>query len=462
MCGSCSRLSGRQRRRWTCAATATLRWNTRLSLTVLRAVVSSSTSRGRSGGRAPSKSLLQARGLAKTSFALPLRPGEEQSCSRGQAGRAAAVNDVKDGGRTFTDAREENATIAEEDGGHADGSADNGTAATDNNGAERSSAGGKTPVAGLPLVGPLAEVVVEKVIPVATDSSLGEAVEKAATAVSIVGEFDATAAAAAAVERTIAVRTVGFWVAAAVLFGAAIGAQEGPSKASEYFTGYLLEQSLSVDNLVVFARVLTYGIAGAIVFRAVMIFLGIVTIKAFEPVNLIFASILLWSSYKLLFETEEDEEEDLGNNFVVKLCRNLIPVTNTYDGNKFVTVENGVKMATPLFLTLAVVELSDIVFAVDSIPAVFGVTKDPFIVYTSNIFAIAGLRSLYTIISSSMGDFAYLQPAVAIVLGCIGSKMFADFAGFHISTEYSLALVISILGTGIFLSLRYPPSDKDN
>ncbi|CAI5526689.1 unnamed protein product, partial [Closterium sp. Naga37s-1] len=189
-------------------------------------------------------------------------------------------------------------------------------------------------------------------------------------------------------------------VAAATAFGLGIGFVEGPTKASEFFAGYLLEQSLSVDNLFVFVlifsyfkvptayqpRVLTYGIAGAVIFRAIMIGLGIAAIQAFEAVNLLFAAVLIFSSYKLLAEAE-DEDDDLSNNSVVKFCQKLIPITDYYDGNKFyTTTAAGVQIATPLLLTLAVVELSDIVFAFYSIPAVFGVTRDPFIVFTSNIF----------------------------------------------------------------------------
>ncbi|CAI5961877.1 unnamed protein product, partial [Closterium sp. NIES-64] len=265
-------------------------------------------------------------------------------------------------------------------------------------------------------------------------------------------------------------------VAAAVAFGLVVGFVEGPTKASEFFAGYLLEQSLSVDNLFVFVlifsyfkvptayqpRVLTYGIAGAVIFRAIMIGLGIAAIQAFEAVNLLFAAVLIFSSYKLLAEAE-DEDDDLSNNSVVKFCQKLIPITDYYDGNKFyTTTAAGVQIATPLLLTLAVVELSDIVFAFDSIPAVFGVTRDPFIVFTSNIFAILGLRSLFTVIATSMADLHYLQPAIAVVLGFIGSKILADFCGLHVPTEVSLGVVASLLAGGVFFSLRFPRTEGDD
>ncbi|XP_056685170.1 thylakoid membrane protein TERC, chloroplastic isoform X4 [Spinacia oleracea] len=175
------------------------------------------------------------------------------------------------------------------------------------------------------------------------------------------------------------------------------------------------------------------------------------TLQRFEVVNLLLAAILLYSSFKL-FSTEE-EDEDLSENFIVKACQKVIPVTANYDGNRFFTIDNGVWKATPLLLTVAVIELSDIAFAVDSIPAVFGVTRDPFIVFSSNLFAILGLRSLYTLISESMADLEYLQPSIAVVLGFIGLKMILDYFGFHVGTEVSLGFVATSLTTGVLLSL---------
>ncbi|XP_047334199.1 thylakoid membrane protein TERC, chloroplastic [Impatiens glandulifera] len=265
---------------------------------------------------------------------------------------------------------------------------------------------------------------------------------------------------------TSSAKTVAFWVGAAVVFGIGVGAKEGVGKASEFFAGYLLEQSLSVDNLFLFVlifkyfkvplmyqnRVLSYGIAGAVVFRLSLILLGTATLQRFEAVNLFLAAILLYSSFKL-FSSEGDDGDDLSDNFIVKTCQRFIPITTTYDGDRFLTVQDGLLKATPLLLTLAVIELSDIAFAVDSIPAVFGVTRDPFIVFSSNIFAILGLRSLFTLISEGMSDLEYLQPSIALVLGFIGSKMILDFFGYHVSTEASLCLVATTLGGGVLLSL---------
>lgn len=261
------------------------------------------------------------------------------------------------------------------------------------------------------------------------------------------------------------VRSFALWVCSAVAFGVGLGLKDGVGRASEFFAGYLLEQSLSVDNLFVFvlifkyfkvpimyqSRVLSYGIAGAVIFRLSIILLGTATLQRFEAVNLLLASILLYSSFKLF--AGEEEDTDLSDNFLVKTCQRFIPVTSNYDGDRFITIQEGVWKATPLLLTVAVIELSDIAFAVDSIPAVFGVTRDPFIVFTSNLFAILGLRSLYTLVSESMSDLEYLQPSIATVLGFIGFKMILDFFGYHVSTEASLGFVATTLSAGVLLSL---------
>ncbi|CAD7701895.1 unnamed protein product [Ostreobium quekettii] len=266
---------------------------------------------------------------------------------------------------------------------------------------------------------------------------------------------------------------VAAWVGAAVAFGAGVWYFLGVEKAEEYFAGYLMEQSLSLDNLFVFIlvfnyfqtptecqpKVLSYGIASAAMLRLVMVGLGVELIESFKPVFLGFALLLLYSSFKLIAEGDDDEE-DLEENGVVKFCKGAMRVSDEYDGDNFFTVEDGVRVATPLLLALAVVEISDVVFAVDSIPAVFGVTLDPFIVYTSNMFAILSLRSLYGFVSVIMTRLKFLDKAVALVLGFIGTKMIADFSGYHISTELSLLVVGCLLGGGVATSLWLPePTD---
>ena len=224
---------------------------------------------------------------------------------------------------------------------------------------------------------------------------------------------------------------------------------------------------------------LEFGIIGAAVLRAIFIrapfhghavlpvsrmdaVLGSAALERFRPILLLFAVILLAGSYKILSAGgEEEEEEHIEDNAIVKFVRSFLPVTSGYRGDAFFVLEDGVRAATPLFLVLVVVELSDLVFAVDSIPAVFGVTNDPFIVYTSNMFAIASLRSLFASVAGSMSEMAYLEKAVALVLGFVGLKMVADITlGLEVPTLLSLAFVATTLAGGVGLSYTFPPADK--
>jgi TerC family integral membrane protein len=268
---------------------------------------------------------------------------------------------------------------------------------------------------------------------------------------------------ASAITRTLS------WVSAAVLFGIGLFLTVGQGTAEEFFAGYLVEQSLSIDNLFVFLllfdyfkvplqnqdRVLNYGIYGAIIMRSIMIGLGSVALSQFHAILLVFASILIYSSANVLLGlgNDDEEEEDMGENSIVKFSRRLIDSTDSFDGNRFFTIENGIKKATPLFICLIAVEISDVVFAVDSIPAVFGVTENPLIVFTSNMFAIMGLRSLYTILSKAAQDLEYLEPAVAVVLGFIGYKMVLEYFGICIPTDLSLGVVLTFLSGGVGLSI---------
>lgn len=260
-------------------------------------------------------------------------------------------------------------------------------------------------------------------------------------------------------------------VGAAIAFGGGIWYTQGAIKAQEYFAGYLLEQSLSVDNLFVFvlvfgyfktppaaqSKALTYGIITAAVLRAVMIILGIDLIQSFRPVLVFFAGILIFTSYKLLTGVGDSDDDDLKDNMVVKFCQRWIKVSDDYDGsNFFTTTASGVREATPLLLVLAIIELSDVLFAVDSIPAVFGVTLDPFIVYTSNLFAIVSLRQLFGFVSTMMTELRFLDKAVATVLGFIGLKMLVGFADVEIPTGASLLFVGLVLGGGVAASVLLP------
>jgi len=254
-------------------------------------------------------------------------------------------------------------------------------------------------------------------------------------------------------------------VASAAVFGAGTWVVKGQKAGMEFYAGYLVEQSLSVDNLFVFLmlfdyfkvplayqnRCLTWGIIGAMSMRLVMILLGVAAIQKFRVVILLFAGILLASSWKLFFEEEGDE--DLSDNVILKISNKMFKSVDHYDGEKFFTKVNGVRHATPLLMCLVCIELSDFVFAVDSIPAVIGVTKDPFIVYSSNMFAIMALRSLYVLVAQAVTDLPYLRPAVALVLAFVGAKMIAEFFHYELSTAISLAVVAAVLGGGIALSV---------
>lgn len=267
-------------------------------------------------------------------------------------------------------------------------------------------------------------------------------------------------------------------VGAATAFGLGIFYKFGFEVSAEFFAGYLVEQSLSIDNLFVFLllfdyfkvplllqdRVLSFGIYGAVVMRAGMIGLGAVALERFRGILLVFAGILVYASATTLgsfvFEQEE-EEEDMGENAIVKFSKSLFSATDRFDGKNFFTVEDGIRKVTPLFLCLVAVEISDVVFAIDSVPAVFGVTENALIVFTSNMFAILGLRSLYTILSRAAKDLEYLEPAVALVLGFIGSKMVAEYFGTIISTPISLGVVATCLSAGVGVSLWKKKSDEE-
>jgi TerC family integral membrane protein len=250
---------------------------------------------------------------------------------------------------------------------------------------------------------------------------------------------------------------------------------KGPNTAYEFFASYLVEQSLSIDNLFVFImlfeyfnipshlqkRVLSWGITGAIVLRGIMIGVGVAAIQRFKSVILLFSGILIASSINLFMESLNHHEQntvqhkDMDDNPIMKLTKFFFPNTSMdLQGEAFfVKGLDGKRLVTPLFLCLICVELSDFVFAVDSIPAVLGVSKDPLVVYASNIFAIMALRSLYTVINKAVANFKYLKPAVSLVLGFVGCKMIAEYFHVEISTVVSLSVIVSVLATGIVASL---------
>ena len=241
-------------------------------------------------------------------------------------------------------------------------------------------------------------------------------------------------------------------------------APPGAEAAIQYVTGYLLEWSLSVDNIFVIAviftfmkippqfqyRVLFWGIVGAIVLRGVMIAMGAALIHAFDWMFYVFGAILLLSAARML--KSEEDQFDPGKSVLVKLARRVYPVTDQLDGERFFTVVNGARAATPLFVCLLLVDFADVVFAVDSIPAIFAVTQDPFIVFTSNAFAILGLRSLYFAIAGLMMMFKYLKLSLIFILGFVGVKMMLHHH-MEIPHAISLGVIVGFLAVGVIASL---------
>ncbi len=250
------------------------------------------------------------------------------------------------------------------------------------------------------------------------------------------------------------------------LFGVFILWREGTGPALEYYTGYLIELSLSVDNLFVFIlifsyfgvpaeaqpKILKWGILGAIIMRLIFIALGALLLERFEWIIYVFGAILIVTGIRMM--TQKDDVIELEHNPVVRLARRLLPFTNYYDGTKFFTRHiTGKVLATPMLLVLLIVEWSDLVFAIDSIPAIFAITRDPFLVYSSNVFAILGLRALFFVLAGMMDKFAYLKPGVAIILVFVGLKMTLSH-WIHLPTLASLAVIVATLVGAVVLSLR--------
>jgi tellurite resistance protein TerC len=262
------------------------------------------------------------------------------------------------------------------------------------------------------------------------------------------------------------------WFTLALLFGGAlwgwldhtIGREVANTKLMEYLTGYLLEKTLAMDNIFVFViifnyfsvplefqkRILVYGVLGAIVLRVLMISLGALLIAQFHWVLYIFGAFLLITGIKMFLFAEN--ETNLADNPILKWLNNHLRITNVYHGDKFYILLNGVRWFTPMFLVLVLIEFSDVIFAMDSIPAIFAITKDPFIVFTSNIFAILGLRALYFLLADMAERFHLLKFGLALVLIFIGTKMLiVDW--FKIPIAVSLGVVVAVLSTSIILSL---------
>lgn len=255
------------------------------------------------------------------------------------------------------------------------------------------------------------------------------------------------------------------WVILSCVFGGWVWSAHGQAKAVEFFTGYLIELSLSADNVFVFAlvfnyfavpqayqhKVLFWGILSALVLRFIMIMAGAALIINFAWIIYVFAAFLIITAIKML--VSNDEEVHPENNPVVRWFKKAVPTTSAYEGDRFIVKRGGMWMATPLLVVLVCVEVSDVIFAVDSIPAIFAVTQDPFIVFTSNVCAILGLRSLYFVLAGVMNRFIYLKTGLALVLGFVGIKMLLSHTPYKIDSLVSLSVVALILAGSVVASL---------
>ena len=261
------------------------------------------------------------------------------------------------------------------------------------------------------------------------------------------------------------------WIVMGVSFGGLILWLEGSQLAGEYITGYLIEKSLSVDNIFVFALIFSYfnvplryqhntlfwGIFGALVFRAIFIFTGIALLERFHWMIYVFGAFLVFTGVRMFLH--KDEEIHPERNPVLKGLRRLFPISNDYHGAHFFTSENGKRMATPLLAVLVVIETTDIIFAVDSIPAILAVTQDRFLVFSSNAFAILGLRALYFLLAGIMNRFIYLRPGLAFVLVYVGFKMLIS-EYYTIPTWGSLAIIAVTLTVAILASLKATTAEQ--
>ena len=262
------------------------------------------------------------------------------------------------------------------------------------------------------------------------------------------------------------------WVGTALLFNLGVYLYAGPQAGLEFLTGYLVEKALAVDNIFVIAiifsyfavpamyqhRVLFWGILGALVMRGAFIAAGSYALQRWHWIIYVFGGLLLLTGIKMALQ--RDEHFDPAANPAVRFARRFLPLTDRYDGQKFWTVENGKRVATPLFLVLLLVEFTDLVFAVDSIPAIFAITTDPFIVFTSNVMAILGLRSMYFLLAGIVHKFVYLKLGLALVLVFVGAKMMLVDV-LKVPTAVSLGVVALLIGGSVALSLLRPPRKEE-
>ena len=263
------------------------------------------------------------------------------------------------------------------------------------------------------------------------------------------------------------------WIVLALIWNAGIYFTQGPRKALEFLTGYVIEESLSVDNLFVFLLVLSYfrvpakyqhdvlfwGIIGAVMMRALFIAMGVTLLRRFEWILYVFGAVLIYSGIQMAIQKEKRIRPE--TNPLLKLFRKLMLVTEHDEGGRFFVKRAGRRFATPLLVVLLMVEISDLIFAVDSIPAVLAITRDPFIAYTSNVLAVLGLRALYFALAGAMNVFRFLHYGLSVILIFVGTKMILSAWGIQIPTSTALPVIVGILATSVIVSLIRPkPSEQ--
>jgi len=267
------------------------------------------------------------------------------------------------------------------------------------------------------------------------------------------------------------------WISIGLAFGLVMIVWHGGQAGAEYYAGFLIEKSLSVDNVFVWAvifsffavprqyqfRVLFWGIFGALVLRGIFIFAGVALIEKFEWILYVFGAFLLYTAWKIATH-DEDEAVDYNKNIAMRAVRRLVPTTDKYDGQKLFTIENAKRVATPLFAVLVLIEATDVVFAVDSVPAILAVSREPFIVFASNAFAILGLRSLYFLLGGMQGKFRYLNVGLGVILAFVGTKMLliGKPVEYHMPIPISLGVIFGVLTISIVASLRADKRDIAN
>lgn len=274
-----------------------------------------------------------------------------------------------------------------------------------------------------------------------------------------------------------------FWIALALGYYGFIWVEYGKEFASLFLSGYVLEKSLSVDNLLVFMaifasfgiksthlqhKILLWGIAGAIIFRGIFVAAGTALFNLHWTVQVLFGAIIAYTAYAMLKGGEDEEEVDYSKHWAVRLVGKIYPVSHHLDGEKFFTIKNGIKYVTPALLCMVVVEFTDVIFSFDSVPAVIAVTQEPLLVYSAMLFAILGLRALFFVLSVAVKYLVHLEKAVAVILVFVGAKLIYHavnhkfhLTDFDITPNASLAVVLGLLLVGVIASLIFPAKDED-